>query len=107
MKCSRCDHENPSALKFCGECGARLAAVCAACGANNAPEQEFCGECNAKLRMRPLVAHCHFGLGKLCRQTNKRTQAGEHLTTATALYREMDMRFWLEKAQAEVSRLAH
>ena len=107
MKCSRCDHENPSALKFCGECGARLAAVCAACGANNAPEQEFCGECNAKLGMRPLVAHCHFGLGKLYRQTSRRTQTREHLTTATALYREMDMRFWLEKAQAEVSRLAH
>jgi hypothetical protein len=25
----------------------------------------------------------------------------EHLTTATAMYREMDMRFWLEQAQAE------
>jgi hypothetical protein len=23
MKCSRCQHENPSAVKFCGECGAR------------------------------------------------------------------------------------
>ena len=49
MKCSRCDHENPSALKFCGECGARLAAVCAACGAANSPEQKFCGECGTKL----------------------------------------------------------
>src|SRR5262245_47565148 len=49
MKCSRCQHENPSALKFCGECGARLAAVCASCGAANAPEQKFCGECGSKL----------------------------------------------------------
>jgi hypothetical protein len=24
-----------------------------------------------------------------------------HLTTATTMYREMDMRFWLEQAQAE------
>jgi class 3 adenylate cyclase/tetratricopeptide (TPR) repeat protein len=49
MKCSRCQHENPSTLKFCGECGARLAAVCASCGAANAPDQKFCGECGTKL----------------------------------------------------------
>ena len=49
MKCSRCQHENPSALKFCGECGARLAALCASCGAANSPEQKFCGECGTKL----------------------------------------------------------
>jgi len=49
MKCSRCQHENPSGLKFCGECGARLAAMCGACGAANSPEQKFCGECGTKL----------------------------------------------------------
>jgi class 3 adenylate cyclase/tetratricopeptide (TPR) repeat protein len=54
-----------------------------------------------ELGMRPLVAHCHFGLGKLCRRTGKREQAQEHLTTATTMYREMDMRFWLEQAEAE------
>jgi tetratricopeptide (TPR) repeat protein len=52
--------------------------------------------------MRPLVAHCHLGLGKLFRRTAKREQAQEHLTTATTMYREMDMRFWLEKAEAEL-----
>jgi tetratricopeptide (TPR) repeat protein len=50
------------------------------------------------LGMRPLVAHCHLGLGKLYRRTGDRAKAEEHLTTATAMYREMDMRFWLEKA---------
>ena len=49
MKCPRCQHETPSALKFCGECGARLAVVCASCGTANAPEQKFCGECGSKL----------------------------------------------------------
>ena len=49
MKCPNCHHENPSALKFCGECGARLTAVCPSCGAANAPEQKFCGECGTKL----------------------------------------------------------
>lgn len=49
MKCPRCQHENPAGLKFCGECGARLAFVCSACGASNAPTQKFCGECGAAL----------------------------------------------------------
>jgi hypothetical protein len=40
--------------------------------------------------MRPLVAHCHLGLGKLYRRTGKREQAQGHLTTATTMYREMD-----------------
>jgi class 3 adenylate cyclase/tetratricopeptide (TPR) repeat protein len=53
------------------------------------------------LSMRPLVAHCHLGLGKLYRRTGKRERAQEHLTTATTMYREMDMRFWLERAEAE------
>ncbi len=49
MNCASCHHENSPALKFCGECGTRLAAVCAFCGAANAPEQKFCGECGTKL----------------------------------------------------------
>jgi len=53
--------------------------------------------------MRPLVAHCHLGLGKLDRHTGKREQAQEHLTIATTMYREMDMRFWLEKAKMRQS----
>jgi tetratricopeptide (TPR) repeat protein len=53
-----------------------------------------------ELGMRPLVAHCHLGLGKLYRRTGERDQAHEHITTATAMYREMDMRFWLEQAVA-------
>ena len=50
--------------------------------------------------MRPLVAHCHLDLGKLHRRTGKREQAQGHLTTATAMYREMGMTYWLEKAAA-------
>ncbi len=54
-----------------------------------------------ELGMRPLIAHCHLGLGKLCRRTGKRERAREHLITATTMYRAMDMRFWLEQAEAE------
>jgi tetratricopeptide (TPR) repeat protein len=54
------------------------------------------------LGMRPLVAHCHLGLGKLYRRTGDRQQAQEHLTTATAMYREMAMPYWLEKAEEAI-----
>jgi len=56
--------------------------------------------------MRPLVAHCHLGLGKLYRRTDQREQAREHLTIATGMYREMDMTYWLEQAEAEMRELA-
>jgi tetratricopeptide (TPR) repeat protein len=55
-----------------------------------------------ELGMRPLAAHCHLGLGKLYRRTGKQARAQEHLVTATTMYREMDMGFWLEKAEAEL-----
>jgi hypothetical protein len=35
--------------------------------------------------MRPLIAHCHLGLGKLYRRTGKPDQAGEHFTAATTM----------------------
>ena len=52
-----------------------------------------------ELAMRPRLAHCHLGLGKLYRRMGEREQAQEHLTTATTMYREMDMPFWLEQAE--------
>jgi hypothetical protein len=52
-----------------------------------------------ELGMRPSVAHCHLGLGKLYRRTGDQAKAREHLTTAATMYREMDMGFWLEKAE--------
>jgi tetratricopeptide (TPR) repeat protein len=58
-----------------------------------------------ELGMRPLKAHCHFGLGKLCRRTGKSAQACEHVTTAARMYREMEMRPWLMNAEAKLSEL--
>jgi len=55
--------------------------------------------------MRPLVAHCHLGLGTLYRRAGKREQAQEHLAIATTMYREMDMLFWLEKTEVEMREL--
>ena len=59
----------------------------------------------SELEMRPLVAHCHHGLGTLYRRMGKREQPHEHLTTATTMYREMDMQFWLQKAETEMCQL--
>jgi class 3 adenylate cyclase/tetratricopeptide (TPR) repeat protein len=58
-----------------------------------------------ELGMRPLVAHCHFGLGKLHAGTGPRDEAREHFATATTLYREMDMRFWLEQVEMQMAQL--
>jgi tetratricopeptide (TPR) repeat protein len=62
-------------------------------------------ELATELGMRPLVAHCHLGLGKLYRRTGEREQAQEHLTTAATMYREMGMRFWLEQTEKEMGEL--
>jgi tetratricopeptide (TPR) repeat protein len=50
--------------------------------------------------MRPLIAHCHLGFGKLYRRTGKVKEAGENLATATTMYREMDMTLWLEQVES-------
>jgi len=50
--------------------------------------------------MRPLLAHCHLGLGRLFEKTRDRTGAQAHLGQARALYREMGMRVWETEADA-------
>ena len=57
--------------------------------------------------MRLLAAHCHLGLGAFYRRTSKCQQAREHLTTAKMMYREMDMEFWLNQAEAETRELEY
>jgi DNA-binding winged helix-turn-helix (wHTH) protein/tetratricopeptide (TPR) repeat protein len=52
--------------------------------------------------MRPLVAHCHRGLGDLYRHIGAGRKAEKHLAIATSMYREMDMRFWLDKIPKEI-----
>jgi hypothetical protein len=49
--------------------------------------------------------HCHLGLGRLYRRTGRREQAQEHLTTATAMYGEMGMTYWLEKLEKGMNAL--
>jgi len=56
-----------------------------------------------ELRMCPLVAHCHLGLGTLSRQIGKPEQARSELLSAIKLLRAMEMTFWLNWAEAELA----
>ena len=56
------------------------------------------------LGMRPLQAHCHFGLGKLYRQVGRLEEARSELSMAVAMLREMGMAFWLPEAEAELAK---
>jgi tetratricopeptide (TPR) repeat protein len=58
-----------------------------------------------ELGMRPLVAHCHLGLGRLYATTGRREQARAALATAIDLYRAMDMPFWLPQAEAVLAQV--
>jgi class 3 adenylate cyclase/tetratricopeptide (TPR) repeat protein len=57
--------------------------------------------------MRPVIAHCHLGLGRLYRRTGQPELAHQNLSTAMMMYREMDMGFWLEQAEAAMTSSAH
>ncbi|MBI3456776.1 MAG: AAA family ATPase [Candidatus Rokubacteria bacterium] len=56
-----------------------------------------------ELGMRPLQAHCHLGLGSLCRRAGRRPPAQEHLATAATMYRDMAMGLWLAQAEAALT----
>jgi class 3 adenylate cyclase/DNA-binding winged helix-turn-helix (wHTH) protein/tetratricopeptide (TPR) repeat protein len=56
-----------------------------------------------ELGMRPLVAHCHRGLGTLYGQMEQIEEARAALSTAIALYRAMEMPFWLLQAEAALA----
>ena len=58
-----------------------------------------------ELGMRPLVAHCHLGLGRLYGQAGRGEQARADLSAAIELYRAMDMTFWLPQAEAALAQV--
>ncbi len=58
-----------------------------------------------ELGMRPLIAHCLAGLGRLCLAKGERDQARTHLTKAAAMYREMEMTYWLRPVDVELMQI--
>jgi tetratricopeptide (TPR) repeat protein len=55
--------------------------------------------------MRPLVAHCHLGLGTLYAKTGQREPARAELSAAIELYRAMEMIFWLSQAETTLAQV--
>ena len=58
-----------------------------------------------ELGMRPFVAHCHHGLGRLYLKLGRGAQARSALSAAIALYRVMDMTFWLLQTEAALAQV--
>ena len=57
------------------------------------------------MRQRPVVSHCHRGLGTLYAATGQREQARTALSTAIALYRAMEMTFWLPETEVALAQV--
>ena len=58
-----------------------------------------------ELEMRPLVAHCHRGLGILYAKAGRSAQARAELSLAIDLYRAIDMTFWLPQVEATLAKV--
>jgi tetratricopeptide (TPR) repeat protein len=57
------------------------------------------------LGMRPLQAHCHYGLATLYAQNSQRVQACAELASAIELYRTMEMTRWLTLAKVALAQM--
>ena len=58
-----------------------------------------------RLGARPLAARCHLGLGGLYRRAGRDGEARRHLASASALFRDMRMRLWADRVDAEARML--
>ena len=74
MICAGCAFELPAAVKFCPECGARVAARCAACNAELLGGAKFCAECGASAAASPAP-----GSGRTAPERSPRTYTPKHL----------------------------
>jgi transcriptional regulator with AAA-type ATPase domain/tetratricopeptide (TPR) repeat protein len=59
-----------------------------------------------ELSMRPLLAHCHVSRARLECRAGRTASARQLFGAATAAFRELEMSFWLERAEAEARSLA-
>ena len=55
-----------------------------------------------ELEMRPLLARCHLGIGRLYLCAGDPDRAEDHLLTATRLFSAMDMPLWLRQAASSL-----
>ncbi len=93
MRCSSCQHENPSEHRFCAGCGAALTRSCPACGCAARPEDAFCGACGA-----PLAANAGSAPAPSEERAERRqlTVAFCDLVDSTRLSAALDAEDWRE-----------
>jgi class 3 adenylate cyclase/tetratricopeptide (TPR) repeat protein len=58
-----------------------------------------------ELKMRPLQAHCHLGIGNLYAHADMSAKARDELLGAIDLYKAMSMPYWLSKAEGVLAKL--
>jgi class 3 adenylate cyclase/DNA-binding winged helix-turn-helix (wHTH) protein/tetratricopeptide (TPR) repeat protein len=58
-----------------------------------------------ELGMRPLVAHCHLGLGTLYASSGRPAEARMALSAAITSYRAMEMTWWLPQAEVALAQV--
>jgi tetratricopeptide (TPR) repeat protein len=90
------------ALRLAGELAARCAPLASA-QAGDAYRQALA--LAEQLGMRPLMAHCHRGLGTLYAKMGHAEQARAALSAAIDLYRAMEMTFWLPQVEAALAQV--
>jgi class 3 adenylate cyclase/predicted ATPase len=57
LQCPQCQFENRGGVRFCENCGTKLALTCPSCGALIPPDRNFCGECGASLSLVATARH--------------------------------------------------
>jgi DNA-binding SARP family transcriptional activator len=50
--------------------------------------------------MRPLLAHCHLGVGETCRRAGEKSRAATAIEAALSAYRSLEMPYWIARAEA-------
>ena len=90
------------ALWLLGESTARQASLEVAPAAGHYRQALTLAE---ELGMRPLVAHCHRGLGTLYAATGQRELARAGLAAAIEMYQSMDMTLWLPQTEAPLAQV--
>jgi tetratricopeptide (TPR) repeat protein len=60
-----------------------------------------------ELGMGPLGARCRLDLGRVHREAGRRQKAEDQLFEALGLFRQMDMRYWVDQAMTELKALGH
>ncbi|MBI3304223.1 MAG: AAA family ATPase [Deltaproteobacteria bacterium] len=93
MRCANCQADNPSANRFCEQCGTPLEVRCPQCGVSVRPGARFCGACGHRLAQpeagvqapasRPSVAVADYQ-SRLVSYTPKHL-ADKVLTTRSAM----------------------